>query len=253
MSVRMISRVWDYSNHKGNDLLMLLAIADFADDDGNAYPAVATLATKCRMLQRNANKILANLRDSGELEIRQNEGPHGTNRYRLVVCDSPLSKRTGGVKTDTLSKCTVTPVRLDPKPLSKRTDEPSVNRQEPSEPSATPQATFPGQGTKKKTSPISLPTWLKDCETSGVDPIPESDPVFEFAESAGIPFELISLAWSEFKVRHADGSKRQKDWRATFRNSVRGNWYKIWFVGNDGLVQISSQGRTLQAAHREAA
>lgn len=226
MSVRMISRVWDYSNHKGNDLLMLLAIADFADDDGNAYPAVATLATKCRMLQRNANKILANLRDSGELEIRQNEGPHGTNRYRLVVCDSPLSKRT---------------------------DEPSVNRQEPSEPSATPQATFPEQGTKKKTSPISLPTWIKDCEASGVDPIPESDPVFEFAESAGIPFELISLAWSEFKVRHADGSKRQKDWRATFRNSVRGNWYKIWFVGNDGLVQISSQGRTLQAAHREAA
>lgn len=132
MSVRMISRVWDYSTQKGNDLLMLLAIADFADDDGNAYPSVQTLATKCRMLQRNANKILANLRESGELEIRQNEGPHGTNRYRVVLDALTLSKRTGAVQTDTLSKRTVTPVHLDPKPLSKRTDEPSLTVKEPS-------------------------------------------------------------------------------------------------------------------------
>lgn len=254
MSVRMISRVWDYSTQKGNDLLMLLAIADFADDDGNAYPSVQRLATKCRMLQRNANKILANLRESGELEIRQNEGPHGTNRYRVVLDALTLSKRTGAAQTDTLSKRTVTPVHLDPKPLSKRTDEPSLTVKEPSvKPSATPKATFPGQGSKKKTSPISLPTWLKDCEASGVDPIPEDDPVFEFAESAGISLGLISLAWSEFKVRHGDGSKRQKDWRATFRNAVRGNWFKIWFVGNDGQVQISSQGRTLQLVHQVAA
>ena len=40
MSVRTMARVWEFSSHAGTDLLMLLALADFADDDGNAYPAV---------------------------------------------------------------------------------------------------------------------------------------------------------------------------------------------------------------------
>lgn len=114
----MITRVWDYSALRGNDLLMLLAIADFADDDGNAYPAVATLAEKCRIQPRNANKILAALRESGELEVRQNEGPKGTNRYRVVVPCAPLSKRTGAVQMDTLSKRTGPPVQMDRRTVS---------------------------------------------------------------------------------------------------------------------------------------
>lgn len=91
MSVRTMARVWDQSTHAGTELLMLLAIADFADDDGNAYPAVSTLATKCRMSARNANFILTALRTSGELEIRTNEGPRGTNRYRVVTGLKPAS------------------------------------------------------------------------------------------------------------------------------------------------------------------
>lgn len=49
MSIRTMARVWDQSQHSGSELLMLLALADFADDDGNSYPAVPTLAAKCRM------------------------------------------------------------------------------------------------------------------------------------------------------------------------------------------------------------
>lgn len=101
MSVRTMARVWELSRHKGNDLLMLLAIADFADDDGKAYPSVNTLAEKCRMLGRGANKVLATLRSSGELEIRQNEGPKGTNLYRIVLTSKPLSNRTPPVQSDT--------------------------------------------------------------------------------------------------------------------------------------------------------
>ena len=83
MSIRKMSEVWEYSRHDGTHLLMLLAIADFADDDGRAYPAVATLARKCRMKPRNAQTILATLRQSGELAIRMGEGPRGTNLYRI--------------------------------------------------------------------------------------------------------------------------------------------------------------------------
>jgi len=89
---------------------MLLAIADFSDDNGNAYPAVPTLAEKCRMTPRNANLILANLKKSGELVVKQNEGPKGTNRYLIRLA---------------------TPEAGFPKPLKPASDEPSVNHQEP--------------------------------------------------------------------------------------------------------------------------
>lgn len=83
MSVRTMSRVWEHSQHAGSDLLMLLAIADFSDDDGRAFPAVATLATKCRMKMRNCQYILRSLELSGELSILANQGPHGANLYRI--------------------------------------------------------------------------------------------------------------------------------------------------------------------------
>lgn len=35
MSVKASAQVWERSGHSGSNLLMLLAIADFADDDGN--------------------------------------------------------------------------------------------------------------------------------------------------------------------------------------------------------------------------
>jgi hypothetical protein len=86
-----MARVWDQSTHGGTELLVLLAIADFADDEGNAYPAVGTLATKCRMSARNVNFILSALRASGELEVQASKGPSGTNRYKVVTGLKPAS------------------------------------------------------------------------------------------------------------------------------------------------------------------
>ena len=127
-----MARVWDLSNHAGSHLLMMLAIADFADDDGNAYPAVQTLAEKCRMKSRNANVILAALRSSGELEVRQNEGPRGTNLYRIVLAGQNLQRLTGVQCITGLQRIAPSPAKACSKPLQGLTDEPSVNHQEPS-------------------------------------------------------------------------------------------------------------------------
>ena len=85
MSVRTMARVWAESKNSGTRLLMLLAIADFADDDGYAYPAVGTLATKCRMGARNAKYILDALEKSGELSVEIGLGPRGANVYRIAL------------------------------------------------------------------------------------------------------------------------------------------------------------------------
>ncbi|MBP6897329.1 MAG: hypothetical protein KBC94_23175 [Pseudacidovorax sp.] len=83
MSIAVMSRVWEKSSHGGASLLMMLAIADFADDQGRAYPSVATLAQKCRVQPRTANYTIAELKASGELEVKVGAGPRGTNLYRI--------------------------------------------------------------------------------------------------------------------------------------------------------------------------
>jgi hypothetical protein len=144
MSVRTMAAVWDKSAHAGTELLMLLAIADFADDNGNAYPAVATLAMKCRMTPRNVNHILTQLKASGELEVRLNEGPKGCNRYRIrldgvglkpaspLKAASPLKCTSPSEGGFTLNPASLTPEAGFSKPLKPASDEPSLNHQEPS-------------------------------------------------------------------------------------------------------------------------
>lgn len=48
MSVRWISQVWQSSPYKGERLLLHLALADFANDEGFCWPSQTTLAKKAR-------------------------------------------------------------------------------------------------------------------------------------------------------------------------------------------------------------
>lgn len=131
MSVRTLARVWEYSRHSGTHLLMMLAIADFADDDGNAYPAVGTLATKCRMKERNARYLLQELTASGELAVKRNAGPKGANRYRIIL-PPPLQHIAPLQQSAPLQPVAATPAMDCRQPLQHIAPEPSLNRQEPS-------------------------------------------------------------------------------------------------------------------------
>jgi hypothetical protein len=83
MSVHVTAYVWEHSQHKGTELLLMLAIADIAHKNGIAFPSVKTLAGYIRMSPRNTQRVLAKCEASGELEIKQNAGPHGTHVFRI--------------------------------------------------------------------------------------------------------------------------------------------------------------------------
>lgn len=94
---------------------------------------------------------------------------------------------------------------------------------------------------------MPLADWLGVCKAEGVKPIPADDPVHEYATTVGLTPEMLLLAWREFKrVRLASG-KAQADWRATFRNAVRGNWFKVWMIrgGRDAAV-LTTVGEQLR-------
>lgn len=84
MSIALMSAIWKASPAKGSGLLLLLAIADFANDDGVAYPAIATLAAKTRLSERNVQYLLRQLEEEGELRTEPGTGPKGCNTYVIL-------------------------------------------------------------------------------------------------------------------------------------------------------------------------
>jgi hypothetical protein len=81
MAIRIMTHVWENSKHKGSALLLLLAIADMASDDGTCYPGIQRLSKKTRMSERNVQINLKVLTKGGELEIDYNQGVHTKTGY----------------------------------------------------------------------------------------------------------------------------------------------------------------------------
>lgn len=106
-----------------------------------------------------------------------------------------------------------------------------------------------GKTDSKKKTAISLQTFLDNCKTSSEKPIPENDPVFDYAESVGLTLDILRIHWHEFKSRYTlPDAKRYKNWRDVYRKSVRGNWFKIWYIGPDGSVGLTTVGIQAQRA-----
>ena len=84
MSIEMMTLVWRHSRNKGSVLLMELAIADHAHDDGTgAYPSIERLTRYARLSTRNAQYLIRKLEASKEITVIPNAGPKGTNVFRI--------------------------------------------------------------------------------------------------------------------------------------------------------------------------
>jgi hypothetical protein len=107
-----------------------------------------------------------------------------------------------------------------------------------------------GEGKPARRGAIALQTFLDACRAKGEKPILKDDPVFEYADKTGIPDEFLKLHWLEFKERYTmPDAKRYKDWRAVYRKSVRGCWFRLWFLRADGTCGLTTQGEQAKRHH----
>lgn len=81
MSIAVMTQVWDTSKEKGTALLLLLALADFANAEGIAWPSIETLAQRARISERQTQYIIHSLEADGELYVMQAIGRGNVNRY----------------------------------------------------------------------------------------------------------------------------------------------------------------------------
>jgi len=87
MSVKITRRVWEVIRGKkerytSSDSLVLLAIADHADDRGFAYPSIELLAEETNLSTRQVMRILKKLQEYGDLYVDQREAH---NRYIVTI------------------------------------------------------------------------------------------------------------------------------------------------------------------------
>lgn len=80
-----MTRVWEHAEYKESTLLILLALADFADDNGICWPEVPTLAAKARVSDRRAIDIIQALEKDGAIVYQRGGGRGRRSLYGVLV------------------------------------------------------------------------------------------------------------------------------------------------------------------------
>ena len=86
MSIKIMTQVWETADSKGSELLLLLALADSANDQGVCWPSLPTLAKKTRMSRRYVIGLINSLVEKGWVKRIDTSGEKYKNStvYRIT-------------------------------------------------------------------------------------------------------------------------------------------------------------------------
>lgn len=243
-----MSRVWDGFPGGGSDLLTMLALADWSDDEGRCWPSMASIAKKTRLSEKQARRVVHSIIESGFLIVTDNQQGGATSRRYQIQVDR-LTPPTGGTPPMDGS-----PPAHVPNPSHGREPTPPTGGSrtviEPLVPVTEVAQALPvnlGESKSKKLG-ATLRAFIEQCQASGVQPIPENDPIFAYAEKVGITREMLAVAWGEFKAYWLQTQKRKSDWPGTFRNAVRQNRAGLWYLKDGELARWTTAGEQARRA-----
>mgnify|MGYP000234527247 CR=1 FL=1 len=206
-----MSQVWERQDLGPYERLVMLCLADHADDEGVCYPSVARLVDRTGMGERGVQRVLRRLADDGHVAIEPNAGRKGTNVYRITPApDAPPRTRCTPHPVHPNTPAPDAPphdVHPAPDAPNPRTPcggtpapgapEPSLNHQEPSEELL---------GRKRRRPEVPLPD----------DWVP-SDRNLADAASRGFSKQEIDREAHQFRDHHLARDTRFRDWDAAWR------------------------------------
>lgn len=85
MSWQATKAVWKHTQQTGYGKLLMLALAEYANENGRCWPSVETLATKIDVKPRSIKRLISQAEEAGELKIERNIGRGNTNEY-VIIC-----------------------------------------------------------------------------------------------------------------------------------------------------------------------
>ncbi len=93
MSYRIHSEAFESSASKGTALLVLLALAVFADESGRCFPSIVLIAGLTNLSQRRVRRALDDLVTAGELLIELHPATDaGPLRARSYIVRPPATR-----------------------------------------------------------------------------------------------------------------------------------------------------------------
>ena len=78
-----MSVVWERQDLDPYERLVMLSLADHADDDGHCYPSIARLCQRTGMKERGVQTVVKRLAARGLIVIEANAGRRGANLYTV--------------------------------------------------------------------------------------------------------------------------------------------------------------------------
>ena len=80
-----MSLVWERAPYTAGSLLVLLALADWSNDEGVSWPSIPRIASKTRLERRSIQYIIRTLKKDGLLDIEEGRGRGHQHRYTINV------------------------------------------------------------------------------------------------------------------------------------------------------------------------
>lgn len=214
MSIKLMSEVWENGPQDRNEILVLIALADFCNDEGECWPSMESIAKKARMSSRGVQKICGRLVESGWLEIDLRKGRSGCNLYH-VKTPNTVHPEHGSPPN---------PVRENPEPRSHNPEPRSPKPLEPSlEPSEdtplTPQAILEAVASKNAVTSFLAYRKRRRAPVTETAAKRLASSLRAIAQSGGDPDDALGMAeernWQTVKP---DWYAREKQEKSNGRN-----------------------------------
>lgn len=199
-----MSRVWAHSRCTGTELLTVLALGDWADDDGWCWPSLPKLAKKTRVTVSQLCKILTAIEQrTGEVyRERSSGGQNRRTRYRVSIDENSVTDNSvaGNSVADNSvihASQTVSPTR------GAIIHHRSVNKRESKSPVQS--------SAVKKSQKSRIP----------VEQLELTDSLRAWCDTEGISCTVAEAELPKFIDWHLANGKTRKDPEAAFRNWLR--------------------------------
>jgi Helix-turn-helix domain len=264
VSIKVMGEVWDSSSAKGGARLVLLALADHANDEGYCHPSLARLAKKSALTERNVQFILRDLEARGELVVFRGAGRGRVSVYWVLPPDT-VERLTGEGKTtknfhpfvalEEKVKATTERVKTDAqkvksatekvKPTSPRT---TKNRQEPS------RTTTPEDEARTRENQSQLLETERSGFAGADAPDPGLETVVSDVQNTGTPGSVNAQRLERSSARGGAASQAWQTWLEAHA-STPPDWLDVaswmrWLADLDERKSRVTSARLEEQLHR---
>lgn len=232
MSVRLVANTLDYVHGIPHGAkLVLICMADYADDKGRCWPSFQKLSERCDMSRRHVIRVVADLEEMGFVR-KAEERPYKPTIYALNIptSDTHVTRANREVVTPpslVTPEPLVTPTSLGSDTHVTTTSDiamspkPPINHQEPPE----------RRNTRSRRSPETAVDPLF-CMTAATE---------AWCQEQGYSRQLVERQREMFVLSAQAKGRRYSDWQAAFRN-----WLKK--CETDGWGQVKEATRSFPIA-----